>query len=209
VPYIAKADYGNYSIVNGKVVETASKLIQFGSESVPLGDGNPKFTASFINGFNYKGILTLNFQFDWIYGSHLYNQTKEWMYRDGIHKDFQKKVNIGGQNQAWTAYWASAYYDNGSGDGNDAARDFFYESSSFLRLRNLSVGFDAAPILKVKGIKKLQLVLTGRNIWTKTKYTGMDPEMTAGTPNSAWDRTVDQSTIPNIKSYQVGLNVGF
>ena len=209
VPYIAKADYGNYQIVNGKVVNIASKLIQFGSESTPLGDGNPKFTASFIDGFNYKGILTLNFQFDWIYGSHLYNQTKEWMYRDGIHRDFTKKVNIGGQNEAWTAYWGSAYYDNGSGNGNDAARDFFYESSSFLRLRNLSLGFDAAPILKVKGIKKLQLVLTGRNIWTKTKYSGMDPEITAGTPNSAWDRTVDQSTIPNIKSYQVGLNVGF
>ena len=209
VAYIAKADYGNYEIVNGKVVDTATKMIQFASESKPLGDGNPKFTASFINGFNYKGILTLNFQFDWIYGSHLYNQTKEWMYRDGIHRDFTRKVNIGGQNQAWTAYWASAYYDGGSGNGNDAARDFFYESSSFLRLRNLSLGFDAAPMLKVRGIKKLQLVLTGRNIWTKTKYTGMDPEMTAGTPNSAWDRTVDQSTIPNIKSYQVGLNVGF
>jgi hypothetical protein len=63
--------------------------------------------------------------------------------------------------------------------------------------------------MKVKGIKKCQLVLTGRNIFTKTKYSGMDPEISAGTPNSAWDRSVDQSTIPNIKSYQVGLNVGF
>jgi TonB-linked SusC/RagA family outer membrane protein len=209
VPYIDKADYGKYQIINGRVVDTASKLIQFTNEAYTLGDGNPKFTASFINGFNYKGILTLNFQFDWIYGSHLYNQTKEWMYRDGIHGDFTKRVNINGQNQAWTAYWGSAYYDNGSGDGNDAARDFFYEGASFLRLRNIAVGFDAASILKVKGIKKLQLVLTGRNIWTKTNYTGMDPEITAGGANSAWDRTVDNSTIPNLKSYQVGLNVGF
>ena len=209
VPYIDKADYGKYQIVNGRVVDTASKLIQFTNETYPLGDGNPKFTASFINGFNYKGILTLNFQFDWIYGSHLYNQTKEWMYRDGIHSDFAKPVNLDGRNVAWTAYWGSAYYDNGSGDGNDAARDFFYEGASFLRLRNVALGFDAASIMKVKGIKKLQLVLTGRNIWTKTKYTGMDPEISAGSTNSAWDRTVDQSTIPNLKSYQVGLNVGF
>jgi len=209
VPYIAKADYGNYTMVNGRVVDTARHYIQFTNETYPIGDGNPKFTASFINGFNYKGMLSLSFQFDWIYGSHLYNQTKEWMYRDGIHQDFAKNVTISGRTAQFTSYWSSAYYDDGSGNGNDAARDYFYESSSFLRLRNLSLGFDAASILKISGIKRLQLVLTGRNIWTKTKYSGMDPEMTVGSPNSSWDRTVDQSTIPNIKSYQVGLNVGF
>jgi TonB-linked SusC/RagA family outer membrane protein len=209
VPYIAKADYGNYTMVNGRVVDTATKYIQFTNESYPIGDGNPKFNASFINGFNYKGILTLNFQFDWIYGSHLYNQTKEWMYRDGIHGDFAKPVTINGRTAAFTSYWSSAYYDDGSGNGNDAARDFFYEPASFLRLRNLSLGFDAASLLKINGIKKCQLIFTGRNIWTKTKYTGMDPEITVGSPNSSWDRTVDQSTIPNIKSYQVGLNLGF
>ena len=209
VPYIAKQDYGNYQIVNGRVVDTATKYIQFTNETYPIGDGNPKFNASFINGFNYKGILFLNFQFDWIYGSHLYNQTKEWMYRDGIHDDFAKNVTIAGRTAQFTSYWSSAYYNDGSGNGNDAARDFFYEPSSFLRLRNLALGFDAASILKIKGIHKMQLVLTGRNIFTKTKYSGMDPEITVGSPNSSWDRTVDQSTIPNIKSYQVGLNLGF
>jgi len=209
VPYIQKADYGNYTVVNGRVVDTANHYIQFTNETYPIGDGNPKFNASFINGFNYKGILFLNFQFDWIYGSHLYNQTKEWMYRDGIHGDFAKNVTIAGRTAQFTSYWSSAYYDDGSGNGNDAARDYFYEPASFLRLRNLSLGFDAASFLKISGIKKCQLVLTGRNIWTKTKYTGMDPEITVGSPNSSWDRTVDQSTIPNIKSYQVGLNLGF
>ena len=209
-PLIPKSDYGNYVIVNGRVVDTAGKNIVFTPETYPIGDGNPKFNASFINGFGYKGIVTLSFQFDWIYGSHLYNQTKEWMYRDGIHKDFAQSVNIPGYGSAaWTAYWASAYYNDGSGNGNDAARDYFYESASFLRLRNIAVGVDLAKIAKLKAIKKCQLVFTGRNIFTKTKYTGMDPEISSGPSNSAWDRTVDQSTIPNIKSYQVGLNLGF
>ena len=124
VPYIDKADYGNYQIVNGRVVDTATKLIQFTNETYPLGDGNPKFNASFINGFNYKSILTLYFQFDWIYGSHLYNQTKEWMYQRWYPLRFRQKRHYRRKNAAWTAYWASAYYDNGSGDGNDAARDY-------------------------------------------------------------------------------------
>jgi hypothetical protein len=38
--------------------------------------------------------LTLNVQLDWINGSHLYNQTKEWMYRDGIHSDYQQPFTI-------------------------------------------------------------------------------------------------------------------
>ena len=208
-PYIPSGTYGQYQVVNGRVVDTATKAIQFTSDAYSLGDGNPKFNASFINAFGYKGIVTFSFQFDWVYGSHLYNQTKEWMYRDGIHRDFATPVNIGGRNEAWTAYWASAYYDLGNGNGNDAARDFFYESSSFLRLRNVAVAFDIAKIARLRYLKKCQLVLTGRNIFTKTKYTGMDPEISSGGTNSAWDRTVDNSTIPNIKSYQVGLNLGF
>jgi TonB-linked SusC/RagA family outer membrane protein len=200
---------GGFEVVQGRVVDTASKLIQFGQTATTIGDGNPKFTASFINGFNYKGIITLSFQFDWIYGSHLYNATKEWMYRDGIHNDFDKKVTINGQTAAWTAYHASAYYSGTSGNGNDAVRDYFYESSSFLRLRNISLGFDIAKFVKLPYIRKCQLVFTGRNILTKTKYTGMDPEISSGSPNSAWDRTTDNSTIPNTKSYQVGLNLGF
>ena len=209
VAYIDKSNYGNYQIINGRVVDTATKYIQFTNETYPIGDGNPKFNASFINGFNYKGIFTLSFQFDWVYGAHRYNQTKEWMYRDGIHNDFDKKVTINGQTAAFTSYWSSAYYNDGSGNGNDAARDFFYESASFLRLRNAAFSFDAARLWRIPGVKKLQVVLTGRNIWTKTKYTGMDPELSSGGTNSAWDRVVDQSTIPNIKSYQVGVNVGF
>lgn len=83
------------------------------------------------------------------------------------------------------------------------------EDASFWRLRNISVGVDFTKIFTLKGFTKLQLVLSGRNLITKTKYTGMDPEVSSGTSNSAWDRAVDHNTIPNIKSYQVGLNIGF
>jgi TonB-linked SusC/RagA family outer membrane protein len=210
--YIAAGDAGKYAVVNGTLIDTATKGIQFTGETYPIGDGNPKFNASFINDITYKDFLTLSFQFDWIYGSHLYNQTKEWMYRDGISGDFEKPVTINGKTGAYTAYWASAYYGLwGSlyGSGNNATKDFFYEDASFLRLRNISLGADFARVFKLKYFKKLQLVLTGRNILTITKYTGYDPEVSSGTVNSSFDRGVDHSTLPNTKSYQVGLNVGF
>jgi hypothetical protein len=193
-------------------VDTATKGIQFSAETYAFGDPNPKFNASFINAFSYKDFLTFSFQFDWVYGSHLYNQTKEWMYRDGIHGDFSKPITINGTTAAYTAYYGSAYSGSwGSlyGPGNNATKDYFYEDASFLRLRNVSLGFDLAKVMNIKYFKKLQLVFTGRNILTVTKYTGFDPEVSSGAVNSSFDRGVDHSTLPNTKSYMVGLNVGF
>jgi hypothetical protein len=211
-PYIQSQDYGKYNIVNGNVVDTATKQIQFTNEKYNLGNTDPKFNASFINEFTFKDFLSVSFQFDWIYGAHIYNETKEWMYRDGISGDFAKPVTINGRTGAYSAYWSSAYYSlfgSANGSGNDAPKDFYLEPASFLRLRNVAIGLDFAKLYKIKYFKRLQLVLSGRNIYTHTKYTGMDPEVSSITPNSSYERGVDNNSIPNLKSYQVGLNVGF
>ena len=134
------------------------------------------------------------------------------MYRDGISSDFAKPVTINGQTGAWSAYYASAYYALGEtarGVGNNVTKDYFYYDASFVRLRNVSVGVDFARFIKKNWLKKCQLVLSGRNLLTFTKYDGMDPEISSGSSNSAWDRGIDHSTIPNMKSYQATLNVTF
>jgi hypothetical protein len=211
-PFIDPADQGNYEIVDGRVVNKTTRAIFFSDEAQSLGDPNPKLTSSFINTFTYKGFISFGFQFDWINGSHLYNQTNEWMYRDGISKDFTKPVTINGETGAWTAYYASAYYALGNtahGVGNNVTKDYFYKDASFGRLRNISVALDFAPLTKKDWLKKCQLILSGRNLLTFTNYDGMDPEISSGASNSAFDRGIDHSTIPNLKSYQVTLNLGF
>jgi TonB-linked SusC/RagA family outer membrane protein len=209
--YIPKAQAGAYVTVDGRLVDTTAKQIQFTPDKYGIGDPNPKFNMSFINAVSYK-FLTLSFQIDWVSGSHLYNQTKEWMSRDGISGDFEKSVNINGKVGAWSNYWASPYYNilgSTHGGDNDGTRDYYYEDASFVRLRNISLAFDIAKVVKMKLFKRAQLVLSGRNLFTITKYTGFDPEVSSGAVNSAFDRGVDNSTIPNMKSYQIGLNVGF
>ncbi len=211
-PFIASGNQAGYEIVNGRVVNKSSKAIFFSDEAESLGDPNPTLVASFINSFNYKSCVTLAFQFDWINGSHLYNQTKEWMYRDGISNDYNKPVTINGETGNFTAYYASAYYGLGStprGVGNNVTKDFFYYDASFVRLRNVSLGIDFAKFAKQNWLKKCQLVFSGRNLLTFTNYPGLDPEISSGTSNSAFDRGIDHSTIPNMKSYQVSLNLGF
>ncbi|MFT3932669.1 MAG: SusC/RagA family TonB-linked outer membrane protein [Chitinophagaceae bacterium] len=209
-PYIAKADQGKYQVVNGNLVDTATRGIQFTNENYAYGDPNPNFNMAFINTFSYKW-LTLSVQFDWVHGSHLYNQTKEWMYRDGIHGDWGDPITINGKTAAFAAYYTSAYADKfGSINGaRNSVKDYFFEDASFLRMRNVSLVVNVLGITKIKYFKKLQVVFSGRNLWTKTKYTGMDPEVSSGTTNSGFDRGVDYNSMPNNKTYQVGINVGF
>lgn len=212
-PYITSAaEKANYEVVDGRLVDKRTYQIQFADEKTVLGNPNPKFNTSFISNFSYKDFAVLSFQLDWVQGSHLYNQTKEWMYRDGIHGDFGRQVTIDGKTGAFPAYWSSAYYNlfgSLNGAGNNTTKDFFWEDASFARLRNVSLSFDFAKVMKVSALKKLQLVLTGRNLATWTKYTGFDPEISSGGVNSAFDRGIDHNTLPNTKSYQIGLNVGF
>lgn len=211
VRYISDADLGNYEIVDGRVVNKTTKGVQFTNEAYSFGDPNPKFNMSFINSMSYKG-LSFNFQFDWVHGSHLYNQTKEWMYRDGISSDYDKPVTINGVTAAYTAYYRSIYADYfgaRNGPARNGTKDYFYEDASFVRLRNVSLAYDFANLIHNKIFRRVQLILTGRNILTFTKYTGFDPEISTGTSNSAFDRGVDNSSSPNLKSYQIGLNLGF
>lgn len=204
--FIAQADQENYTVAsNGIVVNKATKQPYFTADKYSFGDPNPKFNMSFINDITYKNFLTFGIQIDWLAGQHLYNQTKEWMYRDGIHSDYANPITIDGQTGAWTAFYRGVYAQRTA----NGTKDYFYEDASFARLRNISIGVDFARLFKIPAVKRLQLVLSGRNLFTITKYSGFDPEISSGTANSAWDRGTDHSTMPNFKSYQAALNIGF
>jgi TonB-linked SusC/RagA family outer membrane protein len=215
VNYIDPAKAGKYEIVDGRVVESASRRVQFTPDKYFLGNTTPKFNSAFINTFTYKDFLTLTVQIDWVYGMKTYNQTKEWMYSEGLHGDFDKSVSFkSGESGPYTAYYKS-FYDASESNGT---KDYFLENSSFARLRNLALGFDFARFFKIGKINKLQLMLTGRNLATITKYTGFDPEANNNTQGSstgtaasqvAGQRGLDYWAFPNTKSYQVGLNIGF
>ncbi len=207
--FIPEANRGLYEVVHTKVggdwvVLKSTKQAVALPGQYSLGDPNPKFNMSFINNFNYKNIVTFNMQWDWVSGAHLYNQTKQWMYRDGIHHDYDNPVTIDGQTFAYTAFYRSMY----AGGAANGTKNYFYEDASFVRLRNVSVGVDLAKVAKLKAFSRLQLVLSGRNLVTFTPYSGMDPEVNYST-NSAFDRGLDHNTIPNTKQYTIGLNVGF
>lgn len=204
--YIASDQQQFYEVAsNGWVVDKRTRQPYATPGQYSLGDPNPKFNMSFLNDFTFKGFLNINMQWDWVYGNNLYNQTKGWMYRDGIHSDYDNPVTINGKTAQYTAFYRGVYAVRSF----NGTKNYFYEDASFWRLRNISVALDVAKLVKLPAFSRLQLVLSGRNLVTFTDYSGFDPEISSGTTNSAWDRGVDHNTIPNVKSYQIALNLGF
>jgi TonB-dependent starch-binding outer membrane protein SusC len=199
--YIPEANVGQYEIVNGMVVQTANQNVQFTNEKVEIGDPTPDFNMSFINNFRVGKYLNLSFQLDWVQGFQIYNQTKQWMYRDLVHSDATVPVTIGGVSKAYTRFYTSQYLTNQPSAS-------FVEDGSFLRLRDVSISFDISKIVKLNPVKNLNLILSGRNLITWTKYSGIDPEAAANL-NDPTQRGLDLYSFPNFRTYNIGLNVGF
>lgn len=209
--YIPAANAANYTIVNGYVVNLANYNVVLTSadDLSVVGNVNPDFTASFINQFKIYRKLTVGVQFDWIKGVDIYNQTKQWLYRDRLSKDFDQVVDINGQQGAFVAYYNSLYNTN-------TPLSHFIENGSYIRLRDLSISYDLTDLIKQKWVKNISISATGRNLVTFTKYKGLDPEATAALTNQGGTISgfgaqtgVDYYGAPNLKSFQFSLNVGF
>ncbi len=210
--YIADNDKQYYVAVNGVQVDTRTNapLLSDPNDLKSFGSVYPKFTASFINTFFIKRRVTLSFQFDWYSGNKIYNYSRQWLYRDRISKDFDNPVTIGSKTGAFTNYY-SGFYNTISPD------DWFVEDGSFVRLRNLSLTYDFAPIIRSKVVKRAELTFSGRNLLTWSKYLGLDPENSSSVDNQGNDvstqvggfKGVDYFGVPNTRSYQVGLVLGF
>nr|WP_295869262.1 SusC/RagA family TonB-linked outer membrane protein [uncultured Chitinophaga sp.] len=198
----ATAVKGNYEVgPNGYVVNKNTKAVMFGTENKKIGDPTPKFNMSFNNTLTFNGQLTLSFQLDWVYGGQIYNQTRQWLYADKISSDLEKPVTINGQTGAFVAYYNSLYNTN-------TTNSVFVEDGSFLRLRDLTLNYRLDKFLTNKFINTAQISLTGRNLFTISNYSGLDPEASARVNNPV-RRGIDVYSFPNFRSIQVGVTFGF
>ncbi|HET6252771.1 MAG TPA: SusC/RagA family TonB-linked outer membrane protein [Puia sp.] len=222
-PLIAPANQGNYTMTStGDVVLKSDNYVQFtpATDLSVVGHAYPDFTSSLINRFTFFNKLSLSFQFDWIHGNSIYNVTKQWLYRPvggtggqgGESADLDKKLTIAGQTGSFVNYYNSLY-------NVGLPVSPFVESGSYIRLRDLSIGYDLSRyVTGTRAIKRLTITASGRNLLTFTKYTGLDPENTGAYDEQGDDLSksrsgsfsgVDFYGTPNLRSYQFSLNVGF
>lgn len=100
-------------------------------------------------------------------------------------------------------------------NGNTQPSDVYVENGSFMKLRSAQIGYTLpAEMAKKIAVSRLRLYISGQNLFTVTKYSGLDPEI--GQPNDPSTGTrsvtasgIDIGTYPNSRFYTLGLNVTF
>ncbi|HLI94447.1 MAG TPA: SusC/RagA family TonB-linked outer membrane protein [Puia sp.] len=222
-PLIPVANQGNYSLTStGVVVLNSDNYVQYTPTSnlSVIGHAYPDFTSSLTNRFTFFRKLSVSFQFDWVYGNSIYNVTKQWLYRPtggtggqgGESIDLDKKLTIQGQTGSFVNYYNSIY-------NVGLPVSPFIENGSYIRLRDLSIGYDLSRyVVGTRAIKRLTVTASGRNLLTFTKYSGLDPENVGAYDENGNNLSgqrigaftgVDFYSTPNLRSYQFSLNVGF
>lgn len=161
------------------------------ADRVVLSTSQPDFLAGLTNTFKYKD-LTLMVMFNIRHGGESANPSIN------IGRNFYYESNT-----LDVPYWTQANpinthpainYGNPLGYG-------FYQSRSFVRLQDVSLGYDLPQaILNKIGIANLKIYLSGKNLITWTKWNGWDPEYGGGGRGPG-------NNGPILKSYTLGLNV--
>lgn len=181
-----------------------------GKDKVNMGSGLPKVEANLSLGAEYKG-LDISMLFGSAWGHKIFNGTRvrsESM--DEIYNMFSSTLN------AWTPDNRNTGMPRAVlGDPNDNAResDRFLEDGDFIRLRQLQIGYTLpATWLKTIHMDKIRVYVSADNLWTWTKYTGVDPEF-AHDYEKAIDNVlstgIDSSIYPFTKSFVFGLQLTF
>ncbi|WP_210517962.1 SusC/RagA family TonB-linked outer membrane protein [Hymenobacter terricola] len=106
---------------------------------------------------------------------------------------------------------------NGDAAGNNARFNStrWLESGSYLRLKNLQLGYTVPKTVleSTRYVTSLRIVATAQNLFTVTKYTGYDPETVGSggfnTLGNNLARGVDEGSYPNLRSFTLGIQAGF
>lgn len=173
-----------------------------GNEVFKIGDTNPDFTLGFGSTLTYGG-FSLYTLFDWTQGGEIYNQTRQWIYRENRHADFDQSGVPEDERQP-VQYYSAIY------DGNNTS-DYFVEDATFLKVREVALSYQfGGEILGALNnyVESVQLGITGRNLFTFTSYTGWDPEV-SGLSGDASNYRFDGYGYPNFRTFTGSLSITF
>ncbi|RNI30082.1 TonB-dependent receptor [Rufibacter immobilis] len=85
--------------------------------------------------------------------------------------------------------------------------DRWLEDGSYLRLRNVEIGYNVpAALLQPVGLQSVRVSLSGQNLFTFTKYTGLDPDIVGV---NIFERGLDNGQYPALRIYSLGVQFGF
>lgn len=176
-------------------------------DRVFIGNPNPDFTYGLNIGLEYKN-FDLSAFFYGSQGNDIFNYNRWWL---DFWPSFQGQKSKDLLYNSWTPDRPNATTPKASNKSNFSTNtqstSYYIEDGSFLRLRSLQIGFTLPQdLLSRLKLSNARLYVQGVNLFTLTKYSGLDPDVN-NTADTAFG--VDLGNNPLVKTYMVGLNVGF
>lgn len=171
-----------------------------------IGDPNPSFTFGLTNTFRYKN-FDLSVFLQGTYGNDVLNYTKRTT--EQLSNVYNNQLNTvkdrftqSNPNGALPRY--NQWHNN-----NFRVSDRFVEDGSYLRIQNVTFGYNLPQTLISKAkIANARVFVTGQNLYTFTNYTGYDPELGAFN-SSATFFNIDNGNYPNPRTFTFGANITF
>ncbi len=194
------------------------------NDKTVIGNAAPKLYGGFNNSLTWKG-FDLSVFFTFSYGNDVLNATKlvaakvgtqnynsldivnssnRWMTIDNSGNIVTDPARLAAMNEGKTV---AAYYDLENGDSY--VHSWGVEDASFIKLANITFGYtlENKAFMRKLGLSKARLYFTGNNLYTWTKYTGFDPEVS--TMRSPLTPGVDFGAYPLSRTFIFGLNLTF
>ncbi|MDO8896503.1 MAG: TonB-dependent receptor, partial [Bacteroidales bacterium] len=180
-------------------------------DRVHMGSAIPKIIAGANFSAYYKN-FDLNLFFQGAYGNKIYVQVNQDI--EGFYRGFtvtqryfdERWTGEGSSNTQPRPSWTSK-----SNNARPSSR--FLEDGSYIRLKNLQLGYNIPEkILAMAGVSKTRLYVSGTNLLTLTKYSGLDPEMTVSdNSKNEGDRSagIDWGTYPSAMTIMFGIDITF
>ncbi len=185
----------------------APRVADQANDGIIMGPALPKWTGGWDNTIRYNG-FDLNMLFFFSGGNYVYNGTKAGL------RDMRSWNNSKEALTRWTKAGdvtnipRIVFGDNIS-NGSGIVMSENVEKGDFLKMRSLTLGYSLPKVATEKiGINSFRFYAQILNAFTLTKYTGYDPEISAN-GNGNGNPSVDRNSVPQARSFNIGVNVGF
>ena len=180
------------------------------SDRTYIGDPNPKFTYGLNLAFSYKNFDASAFIFGSA-GNDIFDNTKTFTdFPDFFKGGIRREVAVNSWTTTNTNTSIPKMMTTGSFSSDAVASSYFISKGSYLRLKQIQVGYTMPAALLTKyGIDRLRVYLQAANLLTLTKYKGLDPELQSSDINNTVGFGIDQGNYPHTPSFIVGVNLNF
>ncbi len=175
-----------------------------------IGDPNPDFTYGLNLGFTFKSLDFSAFFFG-SKGNDIYNQTKYFTdFPDFFKGALRREVAL----NSWTPTNMNTSIPKlrtTGGFSTDAeTNSYFVSKGSYLRAKQIQLGYSLPTnLLSRIGVDRTRIFVQGANLFTITKYNGLDPELPSSNIGASVGFGIDQGNYPNTPKFLVGVNLNF